>query len=354
MRWWWNLTASTAALAVVAVGPARGDTILKGAAGSNPIPQDGVKVTGVQGTDLTYTTPAGSARTVALADVQRLTADGQPALNAAEDAYANRDYAGALDGYTAVLAAAAPDWVTVRAAQRLSGVARAQHRYDAAVTAYAALALHAPDAAPAARPAAPVANDPTLTAAGAAVGRALATASGSAKSALLGVQLDIDRADGDKAGVAQTLQQLVATGGASPADQAMLKLAAADVALDAKQYAQAEAAVQQNRALFTDPGQQVDALFVLAQARDGLAGTAPSPDAMKDAALSYMRVATFGGQLPDRPHVGESLVRAAQIEERLADPKAALALYQQVAGDRASAGTPAAAEAARAVGRLKK
>ena len=350
-----RLTAATCtAVATVLLGTlsAGADTILKGAPGSNPLPQDNVKVTGIANGELAYTTATGSSRTAALTDVQKITADGQPAFNGAEDAYAAHDPATAMGGYQSALDGSAPDWLRARSAQRLAEIARGQHRYDAQVSAYAALVGIDPALATAARPAAPLPNNPRLDAAQTALSRALATTATAKRSPLLAVQLDIARAKGDRAGVTSTLQQLVAAGGATPADQAMLKLAAADVALDAKQYAQAEADVQQNRGLFTDPAQQVEALWVLAQARDGQAtGT---PDATKDAAIAYMRVVTFGSQLPDRPHVPESLLRAAQLEEKLADPKGAATLYQQLATDRAYAGTTAATEARAAFDRLKK
>ncbi len=93
---------------------------------------------------------------------------------------------------------------------------------------------------------------------------------------------------------------------------------------------------------------------MLAQARDGLLAANAGPDAVRDAALAHMRVVTFGSELPDRPHVAESLLRAAQLEEKLNEPTAALALYQQLTADRAYAATPAAADAATAVARLNK
>ena len=219
------------------------------------------------------------------------------------------------------------------------------------MVAYAALAVRDPSTAAAARPAPPMANTPNLDAAQAAITRAATMTPSAQRSPLLGVQLDIARAKGDKATVAATLQQLVNNGGGTVADQAMLKLAAAGVAVDAKQYAQAGSIIDQNRLLFTDPAQQVEALFVLAQCRDGQSnGTA---DAMKDAALAYMRVVAFGDPLPDRPHVAESMLRAAQLEEKLSDAKGAAGLYQKLATDKAYAGTPAADEARKSAARLK-
>ncbi len=347
-----------AGVAVTAAAVGRADTVLKGAPGTNPIPLPNVKVNGIANGSLTYTTPSGDTRTVPQADVQQLTVDGQPGFNAAEAAFAARVFPAAVDGYAAAVASSsAPAWLRVRAGQRLATVARVvvPPRYDAQVAAYAAVLGVDPAAAAGIRPAAPRANTPNLDAAQTAVTRALGSAaSSSQKSALLTVQLEIARAQNDKAAVTRTLQQLVAAGGATPADQANLKLAAADVALDAKQYAGAESAIQQNRGLFADPGQQVEALFVLAQARDGLLPAAPSADARKDVALAYERVATFAAELPDRPHAAESLLRVAQLEEKLNDPAAATVVYQQLSTDRAYAAAPAAAEARTALARLKK
>ena len=346
--------AKWAGAIVLAAAPAgRADTLLKGLAGSNPIAEAGVKVTGVANGSLTYTTAAGGSRSVPLDRVQKLTVDGQPSFDAAEDAFAAGNAAAALSGYQSAVDGTGPAWLKARAAQRLAGVARRLHRYDAEVAAYAALVVADPATAATVRPTAPPHNDPYLDAAATAVTRALASASGASQKAdLLGVQLDIQQAKGDKAAVAQTLQQLVAAGGATPGVQARLKLATAEAALDDKQYAQAESAIQQNRALFADPAQQVDALFVLAQARDGQA--VAGNDALKDLALAYLRVVTFGSDLPDRPHVADALLRAAEIQEKLGNTAGAKTLYQQLATDRAYGGTPAAADAHTALDRLKK
>jgi hypothetical protein len=345
-------TITLAAAVLAASAAARADTVLKGAPGTNPIAQPDVKVTGLANGELTYTTATGASRSAPLTDVQKITADDQPSFNAAEDAYANHNLSGALDGYLSAVNGTGPGWVKARSAQRLALVAKGQRRYDAAVAAYAALVGQDATLAAAARPPAPQPNDPRIDDALGIIVHAVDAAPAAQRAALLGVQMDIYRAKGDKAQVASTLQQLVNAGGASEADQAMLKLASAQVALDAKQYAQAEADVEASRQLFTDPAQQVEALWVLAQARDGqMKGT---PDGMKDVALSYVRVATFGGQLPDRPHVAQALVRVGQLEEKLGDPKGALTEYQQVVADRAAAGSPAAAEAAKAIARLKK
>ena len=348
-----TIAALVVAAATLATASAHADTLLKGEAGTNPLPLTGVKINGIQNGQLTYTTASGDARTAALADVQKLTVDGQPDFNAAEGAYAARNAAAAMTGYAAAVGGSGPGWLKARAAQRLADVARSQHRYDLQVQAYAALLNADPTVAAAAKPAAPPPNTPGLDAAQTVLDQALSATPAARRAPLLGIQLDIARAKGDRAAVNKTLQQLVAAGGATPADQAMLKLASADVALDAKQYAQAQSTIEQAKPLFTDPAQQVDALYVLAQARDGLAGAAP--DGLKDAALAYMRVVAFGDALPGHPHAAESLLRTAELEEKLSDPKAALKLYQRLTTDKAYAAAPeAVAQAKAAVDRLKK
>jgi TolA-binding protein len=167
------------------------------------------------------------------------------------------------------------------------------------------------------------------------------------RAPLLSLLLEIYRAKNDTANVNQTLQQLAKLGAASPAQMALLKLASARVALDAHDYNKAQSEIQQNRSLFTDPANQADALFTLAQARDGLDGSKDDDaNAQKDLALAYMRVVTFGKDVPGQPHVAESLLRVAQIEEKLKEPQVALQLYQQITKDYAD--QPATAADARA------
>jgi hypothetical protein len=73
---------------------------------------------------------------------------------------------------------------------------------------------------------------------------------------------------------------------------------------------------------------------------------------LKDLAIAYIRVVTFGSQLPDRPHVAEALYGAGQIEEKLKEPQAALALYKQLTTDRAYANSPVVALAKAATDKL--
>ena len=339
----------------------RADTLWIGESAANPIQTDGAKVQSATADGLTVTNASGVTQTIPMAKVQRVNLDGDTALNAAENAYAGHNWAAAATNYQAVVGrAGVKDWEKARAGQRLVTAARAVNKYDAAVAGYVAVVQAMPSAAAASQPPKPAEDDPGLAAAQASVDAALTAGrlDGSGKVGLLKVKLDIAQAKHDSAAVAATLQQLTAAGGAgSPADQATLKIATASVDLDKKQYQDAVNLIELNKPLFTDPGQQVDALYVLAQAKDGLDGDKPEPTAVQDVAIAYMRVVTAGGALADhdRPHVAESLVRVGQLEEKLKQLPEALAVYTRVATDPAyaAAAVPRAAAKA-AVDRLKK
>jgi len=344
-----------AAFVALPVGLVRADTIWISTTNSsaNAIKADGVKITVIKGDRLYYTTDAGMQASKPLTQLPQINLDGATSFNSAENAYAANDYDTAITNYQSVLQdTSAKDWMQSRAAERLITAAKAKNRFDAEVSAYCSLLLKDATAAAANKPAVPPEHSQYLDAALTTVSKTLENPqlTPTQKSALLGLELEIDRAKGDKAQTSATLQQLVALGSASPADVAMLKVESANVDLDSKQYTQAINTIDQNRALFTEPDQQVEALYVLAQAHMGLDGDKTDPDKLKDLALNYMRVVTFGNRLPDRPHVADSLLQAAQIEEKLGDKQAATALYQQLVRDRAYAGTPEAAKAQQALG----
>jgi hypothetical protein len=275
-----------------------------------------------------------------LAQLSQINVEGETNFNSAEDAYATRDLDTAITGYQAVLASSgSKDWLQTRAATRLLAAGKARNRFDAEVDAYIFLMQKDPTTADQNKPTEPTEHTENLDTALASISRGLNNSKldNSQKSALLGLQLQINQAKGDSTQVNATLQQLVAMGGGTDADKARLKLLSAEIAFHARQYDQAIANIDQNRAVFTEPDQQVDALFILAESKDAANGDKTDPDTLKDLAIAYMRVVTFGSQLPDRPHVAESLYGAAQIEEKLNEPQAALGLYKQITTDPAYA-----------------
>jgi TolA-binding protein len=47
-------------------------------------------------------------------------------------------------------------------------------------------------------------------------------------------------------------------------------------------------------------------------------------------AIDYMRVVTFGRDLPGQPHVADALLRVGQLEESLKSPLLAADVYRQL------------------------
>lgn len=349
-------TRMVAILSTCLVLPAmlRADAVWVGETAKNPIKADGVKILRIDAETISYTTATGAQISKPLPQVQQLAADDEPAFNKAEEAYRDGKWPDAVDNYQKAVQNTAREWVKNRSSIRLMDVAVKTNRFDAAITAYIALVQRDPSQAAKTRPAVTETASKYLDSSVTEVSRALESAklSDPQRSALLGLLLDLYRAKKDTANVNQTLQQLLKLGAARPSDVAILKLAAAQSALEARDYAKATSEIQQNRALFTDPASQVDALITLARAKDGIDGGKDDPDGLKDVAIAYMRVVTFGRDLPGQPHVAQSLLRVAQIEEKLKEPQVALQLYQQIAKEYAD--HPAAGDARAGIGRLGK
>jgi len=338
-------------MCLTAGATARGDTIWVGENASNPIRADGVTIVRIDGDHVIYDTPGGVEVNKPLSQVQQMALDDEPAFNAAEEAYAGGKWDVAADQYQNALHATARDWVKQRSSVRLAEVAGKANRFDAAVDAYIALLTSNPTAAAAVRPVVTGANPDLMDRAAAELSVALEadTLSNPQRSALLRLALDIYRARNQTAGINATLKALVSIGAATPADLAIVKLLSAQTALDGKDFKTAQNEIQQNRALFAEPPQQIEALWILAQAQDGSADRS-NATALKDVAIAYMRVATFGRDVADRPHVAEALLHAAAIEQELKDPAAATQLYRRIEAD--FAGQPAAATAKSARQRL--
>jgi tetratricopeptide (TPR) repeat protein len=337
----------------VSIAPviARADAVWIAASSGAPLKADGVHILRVDGDSLVYNSTGGTQITKPLAQVAQLEADDEPAFNAAEQAYRDGKFADAVDQYQKAVQTSSKEWVRDRSSVRLVEVAAKTSRFDAAVTAYLSLLAKDSPLAAKARPVVPTSdpNAKVLDTAVDSLNKALAAPGlkDNQRAPLLSFLLEIYRVKNDTADVNQTLQQLAKLGAASPAQMALLKLASARVALDAHDYSKAQSEIQQNRSLFTDPASQADALFTLAQARDGLDGSKDDDaNAQKDLAIAYMRVVTFGKDVAGQPHVAESLLRVAQIEEKLKEPQMALQLYQQITKDYAD--QPATAADARA------
>ncbi len=353
LRW----LAICGAVVVMSVTGVRADTVWIGDTARDNIKVDGVKVLGPKGGDrLGYMTDQGMNTSSPFTKLQRINIDGEASFNAAEDAFSNKDYDSAITAYQNLLQSSTKDWMQTRAAMRLIAAGKAKNRYDAQVSAYVALLQKDPATAAENKPSQPPEHSPDLDTALTSISKGLDNSKldNTQKSSLLNLQLQINQVKGDTAGTQATLKQLVALGGATDAMKAIIKLGDANLAYQSKQYPQAIADIEQNKALFTDPDQQVDALFVLAQAKFAVDGEKTDPEVLKDLALNYIRVITFGSALDDKPHVAESLDKAAEIEIKLKEPAAALTLYQQLLRDKTHASPALLAKAQTAANQLAK
>lgn len=349
-----NTGALAAAILVMAMGIARADEVWIGQSGTNPIPAPGVTIINIEAGNLVYRTPGGTQLEKPLSQMQQISVDGNDDFNGAEKSFVSGNWAAAISGYQTVLNGSPTQWISERSAMRMAQAASKAGRFDAAITAYATILQSDPKLAATVKPQVPAEGSSQLKPAEDALNSALGAASlsSSQRSSLLGLQLQVERKLGENAAVTSTLQQMMQLGTIDPADRAIVKLASARMAIDNKNFTQANTDIEQNQAIFTEPSQQVDALYLLALAHEGnLSGDSTSND-IKDTAINFMKVVAYGKNLPNHPHVADALLHTAQLEEKLKEPKVAIQVYKQVSKQYPS--SPAAAAAKSAIDRLGK
>lgn len=351
------LSASLALL--LASSPTLADTIWWGSGAGRGLQAEGrVLRVDLEKQELVYET---QGRQVArgLDQIKRLVIDNEPAFNAAEEQFVAAQYDKAAEGYQRALRATTREWLKAFAAIRLADAAGKAGRFDAGVSAYIALVRLNPALAARFKPAVPTRRSTFLDTAVAELTAARGQVSGDAgKQAILSLLLEVHQARKDTAAANATLEELLKLniGGtddpAARAALASIRLGQARVAAEAKDWKKVLQTLTDNRGLFSEPAQQADALFLIAEARFQLVDP-KDRNAMLDVALDYMRVVAHFRDVEGRPHVAESLLRTALIHERLGgeDTATALALYKQVAAEFAS--HPAGAEAKKAIERLE-
>lgn len=319
---------------LVGVAGARADTVwLSGPGGEDAGKLTGVTVTRVAGGKV-YFRNGGAEGSRATSQVRRLAMEDEPALSAAELAYVGGKYDAAADGYARFLGATARDDLKAYVGARLVDAASRAGRLEAAVAGYVAIVECDVAWAGEHRLTAGAAKAGVIDAAVLALDAALAVSRPAAQRvALFWAKVDLLRARGDGAKVAVTLERLIATArgaGASDGGAAELlgevRLAQASVAVEAGNGAAAEAIIDGSRATFLTAGQQAEALFVLARARELQAIT---PEAKLDAALAYMRVPAH---FPDGARAAPATLAAAGLLASAGDVEGARELYASLAG----------------------
>ena len=364
-------------LLLIPAASALADTVwLRSGQATNALERPNVKVEKIENGVLFFRSEASDRVTERVVDeVARISADGETVFNQAEEAFFTGKWDQAAAGYQRAISSSARQWVKDRSGLRLVAAAEKSGKFPVAVTAWLALMSRDPAQAAKQKPQVPAnAAAGSLTSSVTEVERTLNSArlSEEQRETLLAFQMELARANGDlkkaqsigaRRGNREAAPMPAVPGGqggggnagagAAPAagPNASLALQMAKLALDQKQFEQALKEIDAAAATITDPEQQVEALYTVAEARSAMAKDEPA--AMKDAALAYMRVvARAKAARVSSPRVPEALLKTAILQEKLNATQEALLLYQQVADE--FKGTEAATRAAQAADRLGK
>lgn len=344
-------------LVLALAGAAMGDTIIF-RSGTSQLTAEGT-ITGVKDGQLVWKSKtSGNETRRALEDVLKLKVDGEVALNAAEEAYAAEDFKKAAAEYQRAIAASRKDWVKLRSAMRVIDAAGKSDNLAAAISGYAQLVKSDPALAAENKPKFPRSAPGTLDAAVREAERA-ANASGvtaEQKTILLTLTLQLANANGDNETASRIAELLGGTADGAPVAAGDVRNRAdtrIQVALTALTNGDHKAALEQIAGasnLFVDPDQQVEALYIMAEAKHALA---KDEAALKDAALDYMRaVARAKKAQVKSARIPDALLKTGVILEKTKANGEAEQLYQQITQE--YEGTEAAAQAAAALERIEK
>ncbi|MDP9174223.1 MAG: hypothetical protein M3O30_10210 [Planctomycetota bacterium] len=324
-------------LAIAGAGADADTVTLQPRDAASPIVFSDVKVSTIDSTKIVFTGLTGNEVTKDVTTLVDVVIDDEPAFNDAQRDLAANRLEKAIGEYEQVISKSDKPWLKTYCMLRVMQAADKTGRFDKAVEQYISLAGRDASAALANQPKTPAPGSNYLE--GAA--RALSAAADAAdvkpdqKAALTALLLEV-----------QSAQQ--ATNATAQADA---RLAAVRISLAEKQFQQAANTIEESKSLFTDTSRQAEALFLLAQAKDGIAGGQNDPVALREAAIAYMRVVADFKNATGAPHVADSLLGAAAILEKLNEPARAMEMYQSIISD--FPGTAPADQAKKQVDRLQ-
>jgi len=327
---------------------------------SAPTVYSGVQVESVDSGKIIFRTQTGHAVVKDLASVVDINLDDEPSFNQAQIDYAANRLDKAADEYDQTIQKTDKAWLKAICAPKMTDAADRSGRFDKAAEGYTMLVLNDAKAAAQHRPAVPQFGSPYLDAAASTVSSALDAGSitPEQQTTLLAFLLEIQRARRDTAAIDSVASRLTgspASGGATSdlaaAALADAKISEAKNAVAQQHYDDAVKLINGSQQFFVDTPHQADALFVLAQAREGQAQAADNPNAWKDAAIAWLRVVADFKASPGAPHVADALLHAAAILERINQSDKAMAMYQSILD--AYPNAPAAAQARTQLDRLK-
>lgn len=314
-------------------------------------PPQRVTISGFAGNKVQYATERGTPTERDYARVQQIAVDTDPALTAAEAARVGNQTDAALAGYVKAIRGTSTPWVKAFAARRIADTQT--DKFEPKLVAYVGLLQIASPDADVGKPALPERGSRLLETAVSEVETALKTPqlSDGPKLALFNFLAELHTQRGDETAVTATVERMARSSPTAANDPAVqsqlvgLKVAKAKAAAEKGDFASAGKIINEAKSQITDPRQQADALFILAQAK---LATADKADvvAKQDAALAFMRVVVVAKDLPGKPNVLASLRATAGVLEQTSDMTGAIKLYGQIARDFAD--DPAAAAEAKA------
>jgi hypothetical protein len=347
---------------------ARADTVWTIAGGGKPFERPRVKIEKMQGDGLVFRSASQdrAADPKSLKEIHRVQADGETALNAAENAYVADKWDEAISGYQRAVATSGKEWVRQYATLRLLAAAEKSGKFSAAAAAFVTLVQTNPAVARGKEPAIPGDKKAELPAAIEIVKAAVNDSKlkpaqrNTLKAFLASLYLKNGQAKEAEAiaGQAGAARPAAPGGDADPAPgaagadkgQVDLKLQLALASLNQKKFKEALTTIESISADLTAPEQQAQAMFCIAEAEAGLAGNDPA--ALKKAALAYMRVVTHFKNDAGAPHVAESLLKTGLVLEQAKLLPDALQAFQDVQDEYKN--SPQAKEAADGAARVRK
>jgi hypothetical protein len=294
------------------------------------------RIVGVETGSLVYEI-AGQRQSQPLADVSGILVDAEPSLSAAEDLLAKQDWDRALTQFDRAARSSNQPWVRDWSNRRTVEAAQKAGRFDSAIRGLIQLAQDNPAEAAKLKLTPPRADSAYLpeaiTAVDAALGR-LADARAQEVLARLLVELHQMRGDkpaADKATLRLAEIQVKAYPNSPEALTRLLslKIAGIDADLQAGRFDQVITQIASLAPSIDDPADQVKLLWMLAEARRGLAGNSGNAEPWKEVAAAYLRVVAAGPK--DNPLVPDALLKVAEIHaQRLNDKSAARKILQRM------------------------
>ena len=344
---------------------ARADTVAvrlsDAAASAAPTVYSDVKVTNIVEGRIEFTTASGNTVDKDLSLVTALSIDDEPGFNQAQQDYAANHVDRAVDEFDQTIQQTQKTWLKAYCHLLMTDAANKAGRFDKAVEGYVWLVMNQPAQAAQYLPTVPQAGSISLDGASQTLESAVETTgiAPQQEAALVSLLLGVDRARNDSNAIvrdAGRLSKLSGVAGDATSNLASLALADAKLnlagsALAQKDFDQAAGIIKDSGDLFLDTRRQADALYILAQARDGQAQGKNDPDSWKDAAIAYLRVVADFKDADGTPHVPQSLFKAAGIlDTQLNQPGKALRMYQSI--QKQFPQSPVADEAAQQIARL--